>query len=161
MIGFHVSEAGHPVQLIAPVDGNAGAPVTCQGFKMDKYDHASIVIQLGVTAAAPTSILLVSSTAASAGTTTALPFRYYAQTTAGTANDVLVGPTTVAATGITAVSAADKIFYVIEIDSTELPDGQPYLQLQITCPASSILVSAMAYLSAGRFQYQGSATVTT
>lgn len=160
MIGFNISEAGHIVNLIPPVDGNAGAPVTCQGFKMDKYDHASIIVQLGVTAAAPTSILLVSSTAASSGTTTALPFRSYAQVTTGTSNDVLVGPTANAATGITSVTAADKVFYVIEIDSTELPDGQPYLQLQVTCPASSILVSAVAILSAGRFQYQGSATVT-
>ncbi len=160
MIGFNVSEAGHIVNLIPPVDGNAGAPVTCQGFKMDKYDHVSIIIQLGVTAGTPTSILLVSSTAASAGTTTALAFRSYAQTTAGASHDVLVGPTSNAATGITTITGSDNVFYTIEMDSTELPDGQPYLQLQVTMPASSNLVSAIAILSAGRYQYQGSASVT-
>lgn len=161
MIGFNVSEAGHVVNLIPPVDGNAGAPVGAQGFSMKGYDHASIIVQLGVTAAAPTSILLVSSTAASAGTTTQLPFRYYSQTTAGKSNDVLSGPlVAVAASGIASPSNNDGIFYVIEVDSAELPDGQPYLQLQVTNPASSILVSAVAILSAGRQQYQGSPTVT-
>lgn len=160
MIGFNVSEAGHIINLIPPVDGNAGAPVSAQGFSMKGYEHASIIIQLGVTAAAPTSILLYASTAASAGTRTALPFRYYAQTTAGKSNDVLAGPTTVAATGITSVSAADGIFYVIEVDAAELPDGSPYLQLDLTNPASSCLNSAVAILSGGRQQFQGSPTVT-
>jgi len=161
MIGLNVSEAGHIVNLIPPVDGNAGAPVTAQGFSMKGWDHVSIIIQLGVTAAAPTSIILVSSTAASAGTTTQLAFRYYSQTTAGASKDVLTGPTVaVAATGIASPTANDNVFYVIELDSTELPDGQPYLQLQITNPSSSILNSAVAILSAGRQQYQGSASVT-
>lgn len=162
MIGFNVSEAGHIVNLIPPVDGNAGAPVAAQGFSMKGYDHVSIIIQLGVTAAAPTSILLVSSTAASAGTTTQLAFRYYSQTTAGASKDVFTaGPTVaVAATGIATPTGNDNVFYTIELDSSELPDGQPYLQLQVTNPASSVLMSAVAILSAGRQQYQLSPTVT-
>lgn len=161
MIGFNISEAGHIVSLIPPVDGNNGAPVTSQGFSMKGHAHASIIIALGVTAAAPTSILLVSSTAASAGTTTQLAFRYYSQTIAGASHDVLTGPTVaVASAGIAAPSANDNIFYTIEIDSSELPDGQPYLQLQVTNPATSALVSAFAILSGGRQQFQGSPTVT-
>lgn len=161
MKGFNVSEQGHIVNVIPPVDGNAGAPVSAQGFSMKGYDHASIIVQIGVTTAAPTSIILVSSTAASAGTTTQLAFRYYSQTVAGKSQDVVTGPlVAVPATGIASPSAADGIFYVIELDAEELPDGQPYLQLQITCAASSFLVSAVAVLSAGRQQYQGSPTVT-
>lgn len=159
MIGFNVSEAGHIVNLIPPVDGNAGAPVTCQGFSMKGWDHVSIIIQLGVTAGTPTSILVASAPTVS-GTPTAMPFRSYAQTTAGTSKDVLAGPTNNAATGITTVSGSDGIFYTIEIDSAELPDGSPYIQLQVTMPASSNLVSAVAILSAGRQQYQGNASIT-
>lgn len=162
MIGFNVSEAGHIVNLIPPVDGNAGSPVTCQGFSMKNFAHASIIIQLGATAAAPTSIILVASTAVSGGTPTQLAFRYYSQTTAGTASDQLTGPTTaVAATGIAAPTANDKVFYTIEIDSTELPDGSPYLQLQVTEPASSNLVSAVAILSGSRQAYQGGVSATS
>lgn len=162
MIGFNLSEAGHIVNVIPPVDGNAGAPVAAQGFHLKNYAHASIIIQIGVTTAAPTSIILVSSTAASAGTTTQLAFRYYSQTTAGKDKDVLSStPTTaVAATGIATPTANDNVFYVIELDASELPDGQPYLQLQVTCAASSFLVSAVAILSGGRQQYAGSPAVT-
>ncbi len=161
MIGFNVSEAGHVVNVIPPVDGNAGAPVTAQGFHMKGHAHASIIVQIGVSAAAATSIILVSSTAVTAGTTTQLPFRYYSQTTAGKSNDVVTGPTiAVAATGIATPTAADGVFYVIELDAAELPDGQPYLQLQVTCAASGFLLSAVAILSGARNAYQGSATIT-
>lgn len=161
MNGFNIAESGHIVNVIPPVDGNAGAPVTAQGFHLKSYDHVSIIVQIGVSAAAATSIILVSSTAASAGTTTQLAFRYYSQTVAGASKDALTGPlVAVAATGIATPSANDGIFYVIELDATELPDGQPYLQLQVTCAASGFLVSAVAILSAGRQQYQGSPSVT-
>jgi len=166
MIGFNVSEAGHVVNLIPPVDGNAGAPVTCQRFSMKGWDHVSIIVQLGVTAGTPTSILLSAYTAVSGGTRTAIGFRYYSQTTAGTSNDVLSTPTVVAATGITTISGNDNIFYTIELDSPELEavvngggSESPYLQLEVTMPSSSNLVSAVAILSAGRQQYQSNATV--
>lgn len=167
MTGFNVSENGHVVNLIPPVDGNAGAPVTCTRFSMKNYNHASIIIQLGVTAGTPTSILVAAYTLASGGTRTAIAFRSYSQTTAGASNDVLSGPTNNAATGITSVSANDNIFYTIEIDSAELDavteaagSESPYVQLEITMPASSNLVSAVAVLSGSRYGYQGSATAT-
>ena len=168
MNGFNVSEAGHVVNLIPPVDGNNGAPVTCQRFSMANWEHASIIIQLGVTAAAPTSILVSAYTASSGGTRTAIGFREYKQTTAGASNDVLSAPTVLAATGDTSISANDNIFYTIEIDSAELQavveNGgaeSPWVQLEITNPASSILNSAVAILSGGRQSYQKSATVTS
>jgi hypothetical protein len=146
-VTFNVAEQGHIVPIIFPVDGNAGSPVTAQGFSMAAWRHASIIVALAV-GATPTSILLVASTAASAGTTTALPFNYYACLTAS--GDVLGARTAIAATGITSVSATDKVLYVIEIDSAELPDGKPYLQLQLTVPGSSELVGAFAILSGAR-----------
>src|ERR1043166_8126762 len=139
MIGFNVSEAGHIVNLIPPVDGNAGAPVTCQRFGMQNYDHASIIIQLGVTGGTPTSILLAGYTLVTGGTRTAIGFRSYAQTTAGASHDVLTGPTTNAATGITTITTNDNTFYTIELDSAELPSDSPYVQLEVTMPASSNL----------------------
>lgn len=167
MNGWNISEGGHVINLIPPVDGNAGAPVTCQRFSMKGWQHCSIIIQLGVTAGTPTSILLSAYTLASGGTRTAIGFREYKQTTSGTSNDVLSGPTVLTATGDTAISANDNIFYTIELDDAELQtvvenggSESPYVQLEITMPASSNLVSAVAILSGGRQQYQGSATVT-
>jgi hypothetical protein len=160
MNGFPISEAAHIVNVIPPVDGNAGAPVTAQGFSLRGYAHATIIIQLGVTGGTPTSILLNASTAASAGTTTALPFSYYPQTVAGASKDTLGVRTSVAATGITTITANDNVFYVIEVDAAELPDGSPYLQLAVTMPASSNLVSAVAILSGARNAFVSSPTVT-
>ncbi len=160
MIGFPLAVAGHVVSVIPPIDGNAGAPVTAQGFSMAGHAHASIIVQLGATAAAPTSILVYASTASTSGTRTAIGFSYYAQTTAGASHDVLGARTTVAATGITSVTANDNTFYVIEVDGAELPDGSPYLQVDVTCPASSILVSSVAILSGSRDARVSSPTVT-
>ena len=160
MIGFNCSEAGHIVNVIPPIDGNAGAPVTAEAFSMKNWDHVSIIIQLGVTAAAPTSIV-VKSAATSGGTGTAMPFRYYTQIAAsGPSNDVMSSQNSALAAGITSVTALDNVLYVIEIDSAELPDGSPWVQLVITNPSSSILISAVAILSAGRHAFAGSPTVT-
>lgn len=167
MTGFNISEAGHVINLIPPVDGNAGAPVTCTRFSMKNWAHASIIVQLGATAGTPTSILLAAYTLASGGTRTAIGFRYYSQLTAGATNDVLSGPTAVAATGLTTVTPNDNTFYTIELDASELSAvteagvaESPYVQVEVTMPGSSNLVSAVAILSGGRNQYQGSATAT-
>ncbi len=160
MIGFNCAEAGHIVNLVPPIDGNAGAPVAAQAFSMKGWDHVSIIIQLGVTAAAPTSII-VKSAATAAGSGTAMAFQYYDQTLAqGPSNDVLSARKNALAAGITSVTALDQTMYVIEMDSAELPDGSPWVQLVVACPANSILISAVAILSAGRHAFQGSPTVT-
>ncbi len=158
MTGFNVSEAGHVVNVIPPIDGNAGAPVPAQAFSMKGWHHVSIIIQFGVLAAAPTSII-VKSAATAGGSGTAMPFRYYSQTNQGVSNDVLSTPGVLApTTGITSVTAHSQTFYVIEMDSMEFPDGSPFCQLVLTCPGSSCLVSAVAILSAGRDQYGASSS---
>ena len=161
MAGFVVAEHGHVVNILAPKDIN-GTTATTQAFSLENWAHATIIIQLGVTAAAPTSIILYScaDNTGSAGTATAIPFNYYTQLTAGQSNDVLSTRNSIAATGITSVTANDNVFYVIEVDASELVDGQPYLDVQIVAPASSILASAVAILSGGRFQQAASPTVT-
>lgn len=162
MNGFNVAEAGHVVNVIAPVDGNAGAPVTNQRFSMKNWDHASIIVQLGITGGTPTSILLKAFAAASGGVGTAIGFRSYGPpTNQGISNDVLPAGVDNAATGITTITTNDQTFYVIEVDSASLPDGLPWLQLEVTMPASSNLVSAIAILSAGRFAFASSPTVTS
>ena len=69
MNGFNVSEAGHVVNIIPPVDITGGK--IAQAFSMAGYKHASIVIQIGVSAAAPTAIILSVGTA-TAGVGTAV-----------------------------------------------------------------------------------------
>jgi hypothetical protein len=174
MNGFSISEAGHVVNILPPVDITGGK--VCQAFSMANHKHASIVIQAGVSAAAWTKIILSVGTATAAiGTAvanaTAIPFNLYTQETAGANHDIQSAITAVTAAGYTP-SANDGIFYVIEIDADEMEAalagaltgtlGQfTYLQLSLTNGANSAIASAVAILSGARFSEAQSPTVTT
>ena len=173
MNGFSVSEKGHVVNILPPVDITGGK--TCQAFSMAGYKHATIIIQVGVSAAAWTKTILSVGTATAAvgavvANATAIPYSQYVQETAGAANDVQAAISAVAAAGYTP-SANDGIFYVIEIDADELEAalagaltgtlGQfAYLQLSFTNGANSVIASAVAVLSGARFANAQSGTAT-
>jgi len=163
MKGNVIAEQGHIVNILPPVDVTGGKKA--QAVSMKNYQHATIILQVGVSAAAVTAILLQAGSATAAigsdvANNVALPFSYYAQVTAGADKDVLSARTSVASTGITAPSANDGIFYVIEVDANELPDGKPYLQLLITNGANSVIGSAVCILSGARFAEAQSPTET-
>ena len=158
MKGFVLSEEGHVVQLIAPVDVTGG--VTAQRFAMKEYQHASILIQIGVSAAAPTAIVLKNCQDANGTNATAIPFSIYKQETAGASHDVLGARTAVTSAGY-APSANDGIFYVIELDAAELSDGYEYVELDITNGVNSVIASAVAILSGARHAEVQSPTVTS
>ena len=159
MKGLVLAEQGHVVNILAPVDITGGK--TAQAFSTANYQHVTIIVQIGVSAAAFTKILVNQCTDASGSNPVAIPFAIYKQETAGAVNDVLGARTAVAAAGYTP-SANDGIFYVIEIDASELNAGTGiYLQLQMTNGANSVIASAIAILSGARFAETQSPTVTT
>jgi hypothetical protein len=155
--GFSPAQKGHVVNILAPVDVTGGK--TAQAFSMRNYEHATIIVQIGVSAAAFTKILLNKCQDAIGTGATAIPFNLYAQETAGAVNDVLTDRQAVLAAGYTP-SANDGIFYVIEVDAAELDAANPYLQLQLTNGANSVIASAVAVLSGPRFAGAVSPTVT-
>ena len=57
------------------------------------------------------------------------------------------------------IAAGTGGFAVIELDSDELADGYPYLQVNITDPGTAKLASGVAILSGGRYQEDITATV--
>ena len=146
MKGFVLAEEGHVVQAIAPIDITGGK--TGQAFSMKKYQHASILVLIGVSAAAFTKIIVNQCTDAAGDGATAIPFSIYKAETA--AGDVLGARTAVTSAGYTP-SANDGIFYVIELDANELADGSPYVQVQLTNGANSVIGSCVAILSGARF----------
>jgi hypothetical protein len=163
MKGFVVAEEGHIVNILPPVDITGGKK--SQAFSMANYQHATILLQVGVSAAAWTSIIVKAGSATAAigadvANATAIPFKMYKQETAGADKDVLGAPVFETASGETSVSANDGIFYVIEIDANELPDGKPYVQLVLANGANSVIASAVAVLSGARYAEQASPTVT-
>lgn len=155
MRGFYTAQEGHVVNVLPPINITGG--VTGDRFSLKNYAHATIILQLGVSTVAPTSILVNSCSAATGGTATAIPFSYFAETTA--AGDTLGAKTTVAATGITSVTANDNTMYVIELDDAELVSGHKFVELVVNAvSATSILASAVAVLSGARYAADQSAT---
>lgn len=156
--GFYTAQEGHVVNILPPQEISGGA--TAQVFNMEGYRHASIVLQLGAQAAANTKILVNACTDASGDGATVIPFDIFAQETAGVANDVLSTRTPVAAAGYVPAAGAN-IFYVIELDADALPDGSPFVQLEVTNGANANFASAAAVLSGGRFVGDQSPTATS
>ena len=151
---FYAAQDGHLVQLVAPVNITGG--VTSPAFSLKNYAHASIVVGIGVSAAAPTTLLLNACTNAAGAGATPIPFNLF---TAETANlDVLSAKVPVTAAGYSP-SGNDGIFYVIEIDAQTLPQGFPYLQVQIVNGANSVIAAVYAVLSGARFACDQSPTV--
>jgi hypothetical protein len=165
MNGFNISEAGHIVPLILPKSVSGG--VTGQPFSMKGAEHVSIIISVGALAAQLGVLTLNACSDVGGDGATAIPFRYYQQSTAGAGNDKLdTGPVAATASGFTPPNTPNVI-YTIELDSSELNflgDGDssdlPYLQLSVADGSNADFVSAVAILSGLRNQYQKNPTQT-
>jgi hypothetical protein len=146
MKGFVLAEAGHVVQILPPQNISGGK--TGQAFSMKTYQHASILVMIGAQAAAFTKILVNQCTDAAGSNAAAIPFALYAQETADA--DVLGARQQITAAGKTPSGNAD-IFYVIELDGSELSDGFPYVQVELTNGANADYGTIVAVLSGARF----------
>ena len=145
--GFSVGEGqGHYVLGVAPVDIDAGAQ-TSDAFKMTNYSHATIIISLGVTGAAST-VTVKENTDASGTGATAIAFSYYGEATAG--GDTLGARTSATSSGF-ATATTDGIFYVIELDATELSDGSEWVTVHLSDPGAATFASIGVVLSGARY----------
>ena len=153
MKGTTIAEQMHVVNILPPVDINGGA-VESDYWSMELYQHASIILTLGVTGAA-TTFTVFESDDLSGTDETAIAFDYYAEVT--DAGDTL-GARTAATTAGIAASTNDNVTYVIEIDASELTDAYPCLVLKLSNPGASTMASAVAILSGAR--YAGAVTPT-
>lgn len=150
---INVAEQLHVVNILPPIDvtgGDAG-----DVFSMANYKHATIIVQVGVSAAAFTKIIVNEVDNFAGDNPVAIPFALYAEETA--LGDTLAAKEAVAAAGKTP-SANDGIMYVIEIDADELSDGKGFIELSITNGVNSVIASAVAILSGARFGGDQSAT---
>ena len=151
--GFVLAEDTHIVNILPPVDVTGGA--TGDVFSMANHSHATIIVQVGVSAAAFTKIIVNECTSLAAAGATAIAYYAYAEETA--AGDTLAARESVAAAGRTP-SANDNIFYVIELDADDLSSGSHFVQLSLTNGSNSVIGSAVAILSGARYAEASSAT---
>jgi hypothetical protein len=151
--GFVIAEMGHIVNILPPIDITGG--VTGDVFSMRNHAHATIIVQIGVSAAAFTKIIVNECTDFAGTGATAIAHSIYKEETA--AGDTLGARTAVPAAGTTP-SANDTIMYVIELDAAQLTAGSPYVQLSLTNGANSVIASAVAILSGARYGQDQSVT---
>jgi hypothetical protein len=164
MNGFNISEAAHVIPILQPQNVTGGANALIFSTKM--CAHVSILINVGALAAQLGALTINACQTEAGASPTAIPFRYYKQTTAGAGNDTLSGPTVATAAGFTPANTPN-VMYTIELDSAELDslgDGNgvdyPYLQVAFANGANADYVSAVAVLSGLRLAYQGSPSQT-
>lgn len=146
MRGINLAEHGHFVNILPPVDITGG--VTGDVFHMKRHSHATIAVLVGVSAAAFTKIILNACSDAAGNNPEAIPFAVHKEETS--AGDTLGDREAVLAAGLTP-SANDNIMYVIELDAAELPTDKPYVELQLTNGANSVIASAVGILTGARY----------
>jgi hypothetical protein len=151
--GFYAAQEGHIINALPPVDITGGK--FSDVWSMRNHAHATIIVQVGVSAAAWTKIILNACDDFTPATRIAIPYTLFVEETA--AGDTLAAKEAVLATGRTP-SANDSIMYVIEVDASELPNGFPNLEVSLTNGANSVIGSVIAILSGSRFAEDLSAT---
>jgi len=157
MKGINIAEQCHVVNVLPPIDVDTASGVAqSEVWSMENYAHCTVIVQVGVGDADPGDITVEEVDVVAGTTDTAIDFYYYAETTA--LGDTLGARTLAeAATGID-VSANDNIFYVIEIDASQLSDGYPCLCIKWSNPGGSTIASAVAILSGSRYAGSESST---
>lgn len=156
MKGFNLAERAHVVPFRYPVDLDSSqqSAITTDWINMANYGHISIIIALGVTGAA-TTITVTTATTNTGTSAAAMAFNYYACTT--DSSDV-TGSKTAATTSGFATSTNDNIFYIIEIDASELPEGSNFINVSLSDPAAATFGSVIGVLSGSRYASPASAT---
>ncbi|MFA5385571.1 MAG: hypothetical protein WC364_13125 [Eubacteriales bacterium] len=152
MSRFVVAEQGHVVNILAPVDINGG--VSSDVFSMKDASHATIIVQVGVSAAT-CDITVEECDNFTPTTHTEIAFAAYKEETAD--GDTLGSREAITSSGFT-ISGNNGIFYVFEIDAEELTEGYPNLRISFSNPGASVIASAVAILSG--LAYQGDQTRT-
>jgi len=109
-----------------------------------------------VSAAAPGAITVEACTAQDGTGATGIAFDIFKSETAN--GDVLGARTSVTSSGYTP-PATDGIFYVIELDSAQLPAGSKYVRVSIANTSNSVIASIVFILSGARYAGDQSPTV--
>lgn len=151
---FFLPQSGHLAMLLPPQDVTGGKHSAAFNFSL--YSHVSLIVGIGVSAAAPGAVTVEACTAADGTGATAIPFNVFKQE--ATASDVL-GPLTLCAAAGFIPPATDNIFYDIEVDATSIPTGFKYLRVSIADAANSCIAVVFAVLSGARYAGDQSPTV--
>lgn len=157
MSKFYASQMGHIVNVLPPI--NAAGGKVGDRFHMKKHSHVTVIVQIGVSAAAATKLIIKECDAASAGTANEIATgkaKIYKEETA--AGDTLDSGSDYPNGGVTP-SANDNIMYVIELDADDLTDGYPWVEVSLTnASGNSVIASMVAIQSGARYGFNANDT---
>ncbi len=150
MSGFNIAEMGHVVQLWEPADHTAAE--STKVVRMENYDHCTVIISYGATPAADGLILVESCNNMTPTTHTEIVFDYYECILdfEGALGDVLSAKKSAAVTGMVPTAVAN-IFYVIELEASQLVSGHIGFRFSQANPTGASIMSAVAILSGSRY----------
>jgi len=152
MKGFTIVEQGHLVQLFSPQ--TASTALTSDTISMEGWAHLSAILEFGSGSGCVITMGECTSFAGSGRTAvTDFLYAYGASLTDDTMTAALA-----LASSIT-IAATTGATVVIELDADKLSDGYQFVQVNLSDPGTSKLVSGVAVLSGGRYQEDITATV--
>jgi hypothetical protein len=152
--GFNAAEEGKVMQILTPADLGGTSTRTSLYINMEGYEKCQIILNVGASAGTATAILYESDNG-SGNSVTAIAANYYTEST--TSGDTLGARTALATTGLT-IAATAGTYYVIDVDSSQLTEGYPYLNLRLSALDSTTVTCATAILSGARYGYDQNAT---
>ena len=147
----YLAQETHVAVLEYPVSFVGG--ITTAGFSMKNYSHVSIIVAFGVEVNAGSITVEEMTAQGGGGTNTPISFDVYKAESADT--DVL--GVRVNGSSVTK-STNNDVFYVIEIDSTQLDAGYSWLRVKCSS-AGAQLGCIVAILSGARLEGDQSPTV--
>lgn len=154
--GITIAEECHVVNALVAQDVSGGTFDT-DVISMKNAAHATVILALGTTGG--TSTITVQECDDTTPTnTSAIAFDYYSETT--DSGDTLGDRASATTSGFT-TSANDNIFYVIEIDASQLSDGYPYFRVHGTDPSGATYVACIVILSGIRYAIENTPTAIT
>jgi hypothetical protein len=163
--GHYIAQESHVVPLVYPQDAHVNG-VTGPWMSLDNAAHVSILVALGQVTGAPGAIQVMAAQDNNGTGAVAIPFDVFKCETSNT--DVLGTRTPVTSAGFTPPGSppGGNIFYVIEIDvATAMASSGAgigtynHLALKVPAGGSLLQISAVAVLSALRFEADQGATV--
>jgi hypothetical protein len=158
MKGIVLAQQAHAISILAPVDITGGK--TGRWASLANYGHITFFIPVGVSAAAWTKIIVLGANSAAGAGATAIAFDLYTSET--TTVDLLASRQRIAAAGYTP-SAVDDIFYVIELDASDvvaqLGETFQYVTVQLTNGVNSVIAAIFGVLSGSRYAGDASPSV--
>ncbi len=151
--GIVIAEDLHVVNALPPLDIDVSAQ-NSDVWSMANHSHATIIVQFGVTGAA-TTMTVEECDDFTPSNSTAIEFASYSETTAN--GDTLGARVATTSSGLSS-GTNDGIFFVIEVDASQLTDGFPNMRVALSDPGAATFANIVVILSGSRYAQESSAT---